>query len=962
MNVTQVFLNWNQPALPAVADWLLEVLEKDDQSTAPERLVVVPSARAGRRLLEILVLKSQCLGTGDTPFLLSPPEIITIGRLPEKLLDLDGQIKVANEQETLFARVAAMRAMDASTLKQVFANLPSESDFLGWCTLAEELGELESELAGAEVGYAKFEEYCARQNLQSVKRWKVLSQISTATENLLEQSGFVSSLQARRDALKQGALRGDLEIILVSTVDLNSTTCKMLEQSGSKVLALIHAPESEGEGFGTFGQLLPEYWQQKNLEIDDDEIRIVTGASEQASEVAGILGTLSDVPDEAITVGLGDETLAPSIERSLERGGRKARHGTATTLAQSTVAELLRVLCAFWGEPRPEYFAALLRHPDIYEWLHRAKVLSRDGCVVSTWDEYYANHLPPLIHENSVALPETLRRVLAALRELLPDERQTSRPLDKWAPPVAQMLQKIYGEKEYSPGENSQLFAALQQFGKLLQSISESNDSPFTPQFGWCDMLRWVVKLAASMPLPPPSGEAAVELVGWLEVHLDDAPVLIVTSFNEGLIPDSTFAAPFLTDGLRSHFGLIDNRRRYARDAYLLAATRANRKKFGVVCSRRSLDNEPLQPSRLLFACDVDTAVRRAREFFREENEEVQRAPLLPVAQKSTLARFAKPQLLHEPPSQLRVTAFRDYLACPYRFYLKHICGLDVVGEPAAEMDGAVFGSLFHQVLSDFGRWAINEQSGLPSMDADALYAKLAELLRHNALRQFGRERLASVELQIHQLDRRLQQFAKAQVVEAENGWRIVCVETKIEKYFDVEDTQFRVYGRVDRIDYHPQEHTLRILDYKSSESRRTPEQTHRQKENGEIVWCDLQLPLYRSLAPMCPALGDKQFYDARIEVGYFCLPPQLNECGVEMADWSEEDYGTAGECAAGVMKNVHRQIFWPPSDVPPFDDGLGALCFDGLRERPALIQRNDGEPLILPISRTSTPANRSAT
>jgi hypothetical protein len=166
---------------------------------------------------------------------------------------------------------------------------------------------------------------------------------------------------------------------------------------------------------------------------------------------------------------------------------------------------------------------------------------------------------------------------------------------------------------------------------------------------------------------------------------------------------------------------------------------------------------------------------------------------------------------------------------------------------------------------------------------------------------------------------------------------------------------EFLAHGRVDRIDYHEQQHTLRILDYKSSDARKTPEQTHRETTDESKVWCDLQVPLYRKLAPACATLADVKYRGARIEVGYFCLPPQLDKCGVEMAQCCDDDYAAADASAQRVIEKVHRQIFWPPAEVPRFDDGLGALCFDGLRERATLIQRNDGDDFVWPLLFKST-------
>ena len=52
--------------------------------------------------------------------------------------------------------------------------------------------------------------------------------------------------------------------------------------------------------------------------------------------------------------------------------------------------------------------------------------------------------------------------------------------------------------------------------------------------------------------LPSMAAGDAIQLLGWLELPLDDAPALIVTSFHEGVIPESVNSDLFLPNALRS--------------------------------------------------------------------------------------------------------------------------------------------------------------------------------------------------------------------------------------------------------------------------------------------------------------------------------------------------------------------------------------------------------------------------
>ena len=66
------------------------------------------------------------------------------------------------------------------------------------------------------------------------------------------------------------------------------------------------------------------------------------------------------------------------------------------------------------------------------------------------------------------------------------------------------------------------------------------------------------LSVALSALLTPLAGEAtsplqaenAIELLGWLELPLHDAPALLVTSFNEGFVPKSVQGDKFLPNQL----------------------------------------------------------------------------------------------------------------------------------------------------------------------------------------------------------------------------------------------------------------------------------------------------------------------------------------------------------------------------------------------------------------------------
>ncbi|HID21707.1 MAG TPA: hypothetical protein EYP14_04825, partial [Planctomycetaceae bacterium] len=80
MSIQRVFMGWSQPALEQAGCYLLDHSVDDAQADLRRVVAVVPGARAGRRLLEILV---DLVEQRDVA--LFPPRIVTVGELPELL-------------------------------------------------------------------------------------------------------------------------------------------------------------------------------------------------------------------------------------------------------------------------------------------------------------------------------------------------------------------------------------------------------------------------------------------------------------------------------------------------------------------------------------------------------------------------------------------------------------------------------------------------------------------------------------------------------------------------------------------------------------------------------------------------------------------------------------------------------------------------------------------------------------
>jgi RecB family exonuclease len=553
-------------------------------------------------------------------------------------------------------------------------------------------------------------------------------------------------------------------------------------------------------------------------------------------------------------------------------------------------------------------------------------------------DEYHESALPLRLDVSRLVEVQKdsrnlLSRIVLALHtqveQLLPGHAQDkSLPLGHWIEPLLAALEKIYGGRtiDRENVDDRYLEAALRKMAAAIGQL-RSVPADLQPGVSFAQAVELALLPLASETLPPPPDPQAIELLGWLELALDDAPALVVTSVNEGIVPKSATADSFLPNELRRHLELDDNDRRYARDAYALSVLAASRHELRLIVGHRDAENNPLAPSRLLFATEPEAVAQRAVRMFESPPPTPKSRQLLaglPPAPKNSSLAPPRPEPLEKPLERISVTQFRSYLACPYRYYLSHVLKLAELRDDAQELDGGMFGVLVHDVLQQFGR----DEEIRQSPEAEAIFDFLDERLAAIAATRYGSlYGRPAVRMQVEQIRRRLRAFAEVQAQRTADGWQVVHsedVDKKLSVTFDVDGSSLLLDGRIDRIDWHERTNTILILDYKTADAGESPDKVHRR--GG--AWVDLQLPLYRHLLRGVTLTGPTA--NSPVALGYFLLPKDVTRASVEQAAWTEHELAAADETAREVIRKIRQQIFWPPADPPPpFSDELAPICQD---------------------------------
>jgi hypothetical protein len=941
MPIQRVFLPWRRPPLESAADYLIERYRRGDEAAMRNAIVIAPVASGGRRLLEILLEKTESLNLR-----FDPPDIETIGNLPEKLYA--PKLPFASRLVQQLAWTRSLRDSPPERLAAIVTHPPEPGDATGWMNLGDLLRRQHVDLAADNLDFADVLRLGPEvEGFREADRWRAMREVQADYLRLLDSLHVWDLQTARLYAIKYREFKTDKDVILVGAVDLNIAVRQMLDQVAERVTALIHAPQEWADRFDEHGCVVPEKWLEAPLEIREEQLVLVDGPDEQAKAVAGLLaGYGGKYAADEVAIGLADPLLAPHLERQLHQSGVATHYYDGGRVLDSAPCRLLAAVAAHLERGRYADFAALVRHPDLHAWLVE-QVAAPD--FLADLDSLYSSRLPSRLGADAFEEPHAFpaaARAYHALKTLLAPLEQDERKLPAWTHPLTALLVEVYRGREFDRRDPVQA-VALTACQKLERVLSEHETLPdaLSPRLSAAEAIRYTLDQLSGEILAAPQKESAVEMLGWLDLPLDDAPALVITSFNEGRVPSSVTADLFLPNELRRRLGVSDNERRYARDAWALSSILASREEAALVVPKRDTEGNPQPPSRLLFATDEETIARRAKELFappapvrgasrrlpdgsqpseargKQLSLWADDSPPKPQRKTAPLVRrleIPRPRPLVEPITAMTVTSFKDYLACPYRFYLKRVLRLESLDDSAGEMDAGVFGTLMHDVLETFAQ----NLEAREWKDGEKILLLLEAILDDLVRRRHGSHPLPAVSVQVEQLRYRFKRFAQWQAEWVRQGWRIVHTETsdfRETPYLTVDGKPMFLRARIDRIDYNARKKEWAILDYKSSEAGDAPEKTHRR----DGAWCDLQLPLYRELARFLGVEG-------KVRLGYILIPKDVSLVGHVPAEWTEADLRGALDTAYDVVRRVRRQEFWPPAvEPPPFSDDFAGICQD---------------------------------
>ncbi len=951
------FIGWDEPTVVTAVEELYHRFVDGDAWDMRNVVIVLPSGLAKRRLQELLALRAMGAGNSektrkqktrgaDETFavraltetgrkVMYPPQIVTGGQLPEELYV--AKFPFASDLVQVLTWVSSLQKTDLELLQRIVPVPPPMTASEQWLELGKMISTVHRELASDRLDFKAVATSLG--NHPEAPRWQAMARIQAKYLELLDALNLWDIQTARLVALEYREPRTTKQIIVVGAVDLNKTQRGFLEAVAEHVEIWVAAPESHAAMFDAFGCLDSEQWQDAVLELPQDCLLVGNSPADQAELTAACLAELGDdFHTRDVTIGIPDATLVPTLQHQLSLCDVTARNGAGTPLSQSEPASLLSLIGKYLSQRSFSSFAALVRHPAVGNVLQSQKAGSsrtekriaaaeRKGALdlpenwLAEFDHYCQEVLPKSIDDyvnEKIDGAHVYTLVTGAVTKWLSKLGTRSLPLSQWVQPLLQVLKTAYHGQlcDLDQSEDQPIYNAAQQVCSMIVGLRDI-PTELEPQMTVGELIDWLLRSTSGKLVPEPSNEAAIEMLGWLELSLDDAPVLILTGVHDGVVPESVNADAFLPNQLRRQLGMMDNGRRYARDMYSMQVILHARKHLRIVVGKADHQGDPLVPSRLLLACGLSELPARVLQLVSEDSIDI----LPPTEQRWRAVAGGSRLPIPEPkpgmfPPTVSVTAMRDYLACPYRFYLKHVLKLKEEVDSDVELDARKFGILLHDSLSMMGRNPVSM-----STHTEEIEDFLIKQLHIVASEKFGPNPPAGVLIQIEQAEMRLRAFAPKQAQRAAEGWIVKSIEEGVELKdnlrFGIGKDTIPLIGRIDRIDYHPGLNKWAIWDYKTSETAKNPVSVHWSEKDG---WKDLQLPLYRHLGAQMGVKGEP-------DVGYITLPKQSQSVAFVTANFGETLLADADRVAQETVAKIRRGEYWPEHlEAVHFDD-FARIC-----------------------------------
>lgn len=335
----------------------------------------------------------------------------------------------------------------------------------------------------------------------------------------------------------------------------------------------------------------------------------------------------------------------------------------------------------------------------------------------------------------------------------------------------------------------------------------------------------------------PFHGEPAIgmQVMGVLETRNLDFRNLIMLSLNEGQLPKAGGDSSFIPYNLRKAFGMTTIEHKNALYAYYFYRLIQRAENVTLLYNTASEGLNRGEMSRFMLQFLVESPHSISREYL-EAGQSPQSGREIRVEKTPEIITrmYERYDVNRHPKSLFSPSALNTYLDCRLKFYYRYVAGLKAPDEVSAEIDSALFGTIFHRAaelvykdltangkeirkddLEQVLRNDIKLQNYVDTaFKEEFFHVALTEKPEFNGTQLINAKVITSY---LRQLLRNDLQYAP---------FFMEGMEKKVTEIIEIETPQgklaLNIGGTIDRID--SKDDTLRIVDYKTGGSPKTPE------------------------------------------------------------------------------------------------------------------------------------------
>ncbi|MBR1998995.1 MAG: PD-(D/E)XK nuclease family protein [Lentisphaeria bacterium] len=775
-----------------------------------------------------------------------------------------------NEPETDRCRALFLHGLDRTNKKLIAG-------------LAENLTALQIELNRELLSFD-----AAKNILQETAdhaRWQDLATLEKRFNALLEENALPNPLLQLQNAVSDlTVFRNYDRIVIAGVPDLPGPARKRLEMlemtNAVQIDILIDAPPEMAIRFDDWGGVKPEAWSGYPLNFEQGEKNRIHVAADPA-DLAVLAREL--LPENGVfdcrktVIAAADPALVPWIRRELEKvpGMPEIYDPAGLPAGKLDLVPLLQLFYRLAEESQINVIRGLFAHRSFMAWL--AEICSAtENDLLAALDAYRLKHLVDVLTPQSpYAGSDALRHAFAKILQIRDQLCSSTEP----AKTLRDLFNRIYNTVP-QPLHGVSFKQEADKFSSLLERFSES---PLLSKLPAHDFYEALVNAAAKIDLYPEHALNAVEITGFLDLPFRNAERIILCGMNEGVLPESIRPTNFLNDTKRKILGLPDNAQRFARDCFYLYTILKDAPRSEFIVCKTDEKGAPLRASTLFFA-GSEHLEQRAKILFSPppvptENASGKKYRHFTIEPDLSLA-FGNPENPEQ--IQLSVTSFRGLLdpKTVLDTFFERSMKLSCNDYETNELDPMAFGTVCHAALEHFDLNSCNSEDEA----VDALTANFSRELT----KKCGSPLPPAIQVQKEMSLRRIAHTAK-QLFAEKDHFDLLKQEWDLNGGNGIIFHEMLIKGKIDRIEISKDGTTLRLIDFKTSDKGKTPEETHYKETDARFL--DLQLPLYRLLLPLDETFWKDVGIDpekVKFECGYFNIPKAVTETGYKM--WQNMD------------------------------------------------------------------------